>query len=289
MPEILSHSWAPPRVKVYPGAFKPSHTDLLEGDNAFSEDGVGGVFIPRSSAPYETQHAVDFILETLSKYPEKTVSLTASGPLTNIAVAYLKAPEIMHRMKQMVIMGGCTHDMPARDRPIRRGNISYHAEFNFQQAAEDAHTVMNSGLPIVLLPMNCTYGLCLNPERQERVLHYYKNNPVLGQGIINLCAAPEFLDRMKFGLPATLNDVNCALYLLEPDLYETTRGSIEVLQHDGLECPHSYEGYSDFKEHPDGPLTVATRLKDSDRAFNILMQSFTVVLPQHTVTLCESR
>ena len=56
--------------------------------------------------PLQDQHAVDFIIETLRREPAHTVTLCPLGPLTNIAAAFLKAPDIMAKVGQIVLMGG---------------------------------------------------------------------------------------------------------------------------------------------------------------------------------------
>ena len=51
------------------------------------------------------EHAVDFIIRMIHKYPGE-VTLYVGGPMTNIALAIRKDPEIVALTKQLIFMGG---------------------------------------------------------------------------------------------------------------------------------------------------------------------------------------
>ena len=260
-------------IKVYSGAAKPTDQQEKEGDNAHSENGRGGAKIEESSANRESKKAVDFILEQLRNSPEKTINITCTGPLTNIAEAFAREPETMKKVKQIFIMGGCTEDIPAKDIETRRGNITPQGEFNFFMAAQDAKTVMESGLPITLLPMNCTQDLSLTPERQSAIEQLYQTNPKVKNAIVKMMTAPAEFDKRKFGSSPFMHDVNVALFLTHPELYEISQGDITVSTNE------ENRGRTDFSANPKSNLQVATKLKDSDKAFDIFLESIKKVLP----------
>jgi len=251
---------------------------------------------------HNNKNAVDFILDTLKANPENTIHITASGPLTNIKQALEREPDTMMRVKRLVIMGGCTQAMKAADGTSRRGNITPHAEFNFQQAAADAKSVLESQLPMTLLPMNCTHQLTFTPERHKEILEIFKQDQYvlrallgteaiqngevkphdagsLDRGILN---APADLDMSKFGIDPVMHDVNCALYLLHPDQYETRRGRIKVSLHEGeLTSDNmwgSTQGYSQFIPDNTSNLEVAIAIRNVDYLFWVVAQSFKNVL-----------
>ena len=68
--------------------------------------GIDGVEIYEPSMPLQDQHAVDFIIETLRNEPSGTITLCPIGPLTNIATAFERAPDIVERVQESVLMGG---------------------------------------------------------------------------------------------------------------------------------------------------------------------------------------
>ncbi|MBC8555474.1 MAG: nucleoside hydrolase [Candidatus Brocadiales bacterium] len=97
-------------IPVYAGIDKPLEAPILARKNDFwNEDGE---FIPCQYLPefdgftYEDQDAVDYLIENLRKNPGE-ITLVPIGPLTNIAVAFRKAPDIIKKVKEVVLMGGC--------------------------------------------------------------------------------------------------------------------------------------------------------------------------------------
>ena len=75
---------------------------------------------PEPDVPLADGHAVDAIVRILRSEPSGTVTLCPVGPLTNIAMAMRLAPDIIQRIKSIVLMGGA----------IGIGNITPAAEFN---------------------------------------------------------------------------------------------------------------------------------------------------------------
>ena len=57
--------------------------------------------------PLQPGHAVEFIVETLRAEPEGSVTLTPLGPLTNIATAFDRAPDIVPRVKDSPTTPNC--------------------------------------------------------------------------------------------------------------------------------------------------------------------------------------
>ena len=112
----------------------------------------------------DPRHAVDFIIETVLEFPNE-VTLVAIGPLTNVAVAIRKAPEIVEKVKEIVIMGGAIATLPGG-----HGNITPSAEFNFWVDPEAAWIVMHSGAPIYLLPLNVCRQTTFKEEYYRRIV-----------------------------------------------------------------------------------------------------------------------
>ncbi len=257
-----------PQVPRYAGAEGPTGEPAPAGDDAFGADGVGGVVLQRNSWPPQQGHAVDFILETLRREPANSVTITATGPLTNIAQAIAREPATMARIQSLIVMGGCTQEMPATDMPTRRGNITPHAEFNFYMAPRDAQAVMQSGLPITLLPMNCTQQMTFTPEREAALRSRLARIPDAAEKVIALLRAPAEIDRRKFNLSPTMHDVHTALFLLRPEIYEGRRGAVRVTTN-GPD-----RGRADFTPNASGSVHVMEKLQNAARAFDIVLESF---------------
>lgn len=178
-----------PNMPIYEGAAVNGKGERLLGDDAHIE-------VPLAEVPdapvidKDEKDAVAFILETIRANPGEVI-ITATGPLTNIAEAIRREPETMAMVKEIVIMGGCVNPIPTHydeyGSPIegktKKGNISPHAEFNFQQAPDDARAVMESCLPITLIPMDCTHQMTLTHANgdPEKDAEPFKDDDFLGQ------------------------------------------------------------------------------------------------------------
>ncbi|MCE3543602.1 nucleoside hydrolase, partial [Escherichia coli] len=79
---------------------------LVTAENVHGKTGLDGPDLPEPAMPLQEQHAVDFIIETLLTQESGTVTLCPLGPLTNIAQALIRAPQIATRIREIVLMGG---------------------------------------------------------------------------------------------------------------------------------------------------------------------------------------
>ena len=92
----------------------------------------------------EPSEAADWMIQTVKKYPEEPVYIVALGAITNVASAFLKAPEI--RENTVVIWLGA-------NLPEVGKNID---EFNLREDISAGQVLFDSGAVIVLLPMAVT-------------------------------------------------------------------------------------------------------------------------------------
>jgi purine nucleosidase len=89
------------------------------------------------------------------------VTLVAVAPLTNVAIAIRKEPGIIQAVREVIIMGGALR---------ADGNTTSLAEFNFYVDPHAAHIVLESGLPITLLPWDITKDVLLTQRDVNRLL-----------------------------------------------------------------------------------------------------------------------
>jgi inosine-uridine nucleoside N-ribohydrolase len=109
--------------------------------------------IPPASSKAKVQHAVDWLIETYLA-SDGDILLVPVGPLTNIAAAIRKAPEIVAKIPEIIIMGG-GHEI---------GNITPAAEFNIWVDPEAARIVMQSGCPIRLITLDATHDALFSSD-----------------------------------------------------------------------------------------------------------------------------
>lgn len=127
-------------VPVYIGADKPLLRKYEDATWFHGHDGLGDHNYPAPHRSAASLHAVDAIIETVEANPGLVV--VTLGPLTNIALAVAKKPEIAKHVSRCVIMGGA---------PCCEGNVTPAAEYNIWVDPEAARMVMRSGLPVELV------------------------------------------------------------------------------------------------------------------------------------------
>jgi purine nucleosidase len=134
----VAATYVPP---VYRGASKPLLRELFSAEFVHGEDGMGNMNLPDPTLVACEGHAVDKIIEVIRANPGEIEVITL-GPLTNIALACAKEPEIAHLVKNVVVMGGSG---------LGEGNVTPVAEFNLYVDAEAAQIVLNSGMPLMFV------------------------------------------------------------------------------------------------------------------------------------------
>ncbi|GMB81006.1 nucleoside hydrolase [Shinella zoogloeoides] len=206
-----------PDVRVFAGADRPIARPLVTAEHVHGKTGLDGPELHEPQMQLETQHAVDFIVETLKREPAGTVTLCTLGPLTNIALALEKAPEIAGRVRELVMMGGGFFE---------GGNITPAAEFNVYVDPEAAAAVFRSGIAIVMMPLDVTHKVLTLKSRVEK-LRAIGNRPALA--LVQMLEFFERFDIEKYGSDGgPLHDPTVIAYLLKPELFGGRDCNVEV-------------------------------------------------------------
>lgn len=125
---------------VYPGSRRPILGKWRTVPEVHGANGMGSLNVVEKGRASE-EHAVDAIVRLSKEYP-KDVEVLAVSPLTNIALAYLRDPELVDRVNKVWIMGGA----------LWRGNTTPSAEFNFWVDPEAASIVLSAGFDVTVVP-----------------------------------------------------------------------------------------------------------------------------------------
>jgi purine nucleosidase len=120
------------------------------------------------STRMQPKGAVDFIADTVKANPHE-VTILAIGPLTNIAEAAARYPEIVPLIKEVISMGGAVH-VP--------GNTTKTAEFNWWFDPEAAQAVLRLPVPQVVVPLDVTNTVLLTKPVYDRIAHAEKPTAV---------------------------------------------------------------------------------------------------------------
>lgn len=195
-------------IPVYAGCERPIRRHLVTAEHVHGDSGLNGPDLPDPKIKLQQQHGVDFIIETLLAHDVGTITLCALGPLTNIAMAMVKAPQITPRIKEIVMMGGAYFEV---------GNITPAAEFNIYVDPEAADVVMRSGVPIVMAPLDLTHMILTTRERLEKIRAIGNRT---GAAVAEMLAFSERFDLNKYGTNgAPLHDPCVIAYLIQPELF----------------------------------------------------------------------
>jgi purine nucleosidase len=118
------------------------------------ENGVGQITLPRAFRKPENCCAVDFLIESCRTWGKKLV-LVATGPLTNLAKALEKEPEIANLIGKVIVMGGAL---------TVRGNVSHFAEANIYKDPVAAKKIFESALDLTMVGLDVTQRSRLNKK-----------------------------------------------------------------------------------------------------------------------------
>lgn len=154
---------------LYVGAAKPLMRDLVTAVNVHGEDGMGDCHLINPTLVPETMHAVDAILEMIENNPDE-IEIVTIGPVTNIALAILKAPETMKKVKHIYTMGTSG---------FGPGNTTPVAEFNVYVDAEAYSIMLNSGISTTIIGFDVCLGeAALNKDDMDVLLSSGKEEAV---------------------------------------------------------------------------------------------------------------
>ncbi|MEM6636049.1 MAG: nucleoside hydrolase [Pseudomonadota bacterium] len=206
-----------PSTRVFAGCNAPLRRPLVTAEHVHGKTGLDGPVMPDPAMALEDQHAVDFIVETLMKEEDGTVTLCPLGPLTNIATALQRAPGIADRIEEIVLMGGAYFEV---------GNITPAAEFNIFVDPEAADIVFRSGVPITVMPLDVTHKALTTRERLDRIRALGTN---VGRMVAEWADFFERFDKEKYGSAgAPLHDPCVIAYLIRPELFSGRHVNVEI-------------------------------------------------------------
>lgn len=176
-------------VPVYEGESKPLSRDPHHAHFFHGEDGMGNMDYPTPARPAADIHAVDAIIGNLLSNPGMTI--VTLGPLTNLALAVTKAPEIVRKAGRVVVMGGAACTV---------GNITPAAEYNIWCDPEAAEICFQSGLPIEMVGWELCRGRANLLEDEVRYCRE-KINTKLSHFAIDCNASALEVNRRWLGEP----------------------------------------------------------------------------------------
>ncbi|MFS8143861.1 nucleoside hydrolase [Rhizobium sp. BR 249] len=250
-----------PETKVFAGADKPIARKLVTAEHVHGKTGLDGPVLNEPTMALQPGHSVDFIIETLRREPEGAVTLCTLGPLTNIGMAFEKAPDIIPRIRELVMMGGGFFE---------GGNITPAAEFNIYVDPEAADIVFRSGVPIVMMPLDVTHQLL---TRKDRVKRMAEIGTAPAKAMVEMLEFFERFDIEKYGSDGgPLHDPTVIAYLLKPELFQGRDCNVEIEVQSELTVGMTVVDWWHVTERKRNAKVM--RFVDADGFFDLLIERF---------------
>lgn len=149
-----------PDIPVYAGCARPLVRPPITAEHVHGGTGLYGLDLPEPQVPLRPEHGVDTLIGALRAAPPGQITLCLLGPATNLAMALVKAPDIGPRIAEVVWMAGARSE---------GGNVSPAAEYNVYADPDAARVVLDSGVPLTLLPLDLTHQVRLTEARLGRL------------------------------------------------------------------------------------------------------------------------
>ena len=204
-------------VPVFAGLSRPLVRSLVTAEHVHGRTGLDGPDLPPPQTPLQEQHAVDFIIETVRKEPSGSVTIAPIGPLSNIAMALQRAPDIAPRIKQIVLMGGGCFE---------GGNITPAAEFNIYVDPHAAAVVFGAGIPITMMPLDVTHK-ALTTAKRNGALRAIGNRTCTA--VAEMLGFFERFDEAKYGSDGgPLHDPCTVAWMIAPELFSGRHCNVEI-------------------------------------------------------------
>ena len=246
-------------VPVYAGAAAPLVRAQVTAEEVHGSTGLDGPDLPEPKLGPRQGHAVDFIVETLSREPAGTVTLCVLGPMTNLAMAFARAPEIVGRVARVVAMGGAWSE---------GGNTTPSAEFNIYADPHAAHAVFRSGAQIVLHPLDVTHRTLTHARRVDG---FRRLGTRTGTAVAAMMDFFERFDERKYGTDGgPLHDPNVIAWLIRPEIYAGREVNVEVETGSELTMGQTVIDWWGTTDRPRNATVI--REVDDDAFFALLLE-----------------
>ena len=206
-----------PELPVFAGCPRPMLLPLRTAEAIHGKTGLDGSGLPEPSIALQDRHAVDFIIDTCLSAGDGEITICMLGPMTNLAVAFVKAPQIVGKIREIVFMGGAA---------LGPGNRTPVAEFNIMTDPHAAKVVLEAGSPLVMFGLDVTHRVITTPARLDTITQI--RSPV-SEAVTGMLTFYDKNDPERYGEQGgPLHDPCVIAWLLQPNLFRGKRVHLTV-------------------------------------------------------------
>ena len=246
-------------VGIFAGCPRPMMREMVTAEHVHGETGLDsgtGTLLAEPTVPLAEQHAVNYIIDTVRGSKKGEITLVATGPLTNVAVAFAMAPDIIDHLKELVIMGGAGFEP---------GNITPAAEFNIYVDPHAAAAVFASSVRLTMFGLDVTHQMRITPPRLAQIAKAGR----VGETLADLLDFFNRYDISKYGWDgAPLHDPCTIAWLINPGLFEGKPMHVVVDTVDGPSLGRTVTDW--FAVTGQAPNTTVITTGDADGFFNLI-------------------
>lgn len=244
-----------PSIPVYAGCARPMVRPPILAEHVHGETGLHGLDLPDPTVPLRPEHGVDYLVDTLRAAAPGEVTLCLLGPATNLAMALVKAPDVAPRIAEVVWMAGARTE---------GGNVTPAAEYNVHADPDAAQVVLDSGIPLTLLPLDLTHQVRLTPARMARLRQV---GTAAARAVAALFADPRAGPAHDRG-GSPLHDPCVIAHLLHPGLFSGRRVNVAVETGSALTLGMTVADWHGVTGRPPNAIWLAQA--DADGFFGLL-------------------
>jgi purine nucleosidase len=205
-----------PDIPVFAGCSHPIIRPLVTAEHVHGPTGLNGPDLPPPSIKPQEKHGIDFMIDTVCAHPGE-VTICSLSPVTNLAMALRKAPDIAGKIHEVVAMLGAYFEV---------GNITPTAEFNCYVDPEAADVVLKAGIKTTLLPLDVTHRMRSTPERLS-AMRALGNR--CGVATAEMLEYSQAFDLNKYGWEgAPLHGPCVPAFMLAPEMFSGRQINVSV-------------------------------------------------------------
>lgn len=196
-------------IPIAAGMDRPLVREAVHAPEVHGQTGLDGPELPDPQVGVVDEHAVEFInrvAQEVDGSASNGLHLVPVGPLTNVAAALRRYPQLARRIWQISLMGGS----------LTFGNSTPAAEFNIWADPDAAHVVFTSGIPIKMVGLNVTRRVEATPERRQQIRQLGNHTAEVVAQLLDF-----YSERLRklFGLPGgSMHDPLAVAALIAPDV-----------------------------------------------------------------------
>jgi purine nucleosidase len=203
-------------VPIAAGATRPLIRPQLLAPQYHGESGLEGAHLAEPTVALDRRHAVDLIIELVMGSEPGEITLVPVGPLTNIALAMQREPEIVSRVAEVILMGGA----------YSTGNVTPTAEFNVIVDPEAASMVFRGAWKVTMVGLDLTNQATLSHDIMDRIAAIDTQTSLFLRDLFR----PYQLayERLELMPDPPVHDPCAVALVIDPEVMEVKEANIDV-------------------------------------------------------------